>query len=91
MRSESVRYSLYNMDGQHQFTGTVSECAEYLGCTKKQFTNGYSRYQKYKQHMIEKEHEPTDAEVIKAWDDFVIPLRKKYGIPVYKPEKGVRR
>ena len=27
----------------------------------------------------------------RKWDEFCEPIRKKYGIPVYKPEKGVRR
>ena len=27
----------------------------------------------------------------KAWDEFVTPIREYYGIPVYRPGKGVRR
>lgn len=27
----------------------------------------------------------------KAWDAFVTPIREYYGIPVYRPGKGVRR
>ena len=81
------RYDLYDRDGQHRFTGTADECAEYLGCTKRQFMSGYDKYQKYKGHKIQREHEPTDAELIKAWDDLVTPLREKFGVPAYKAKK----
>ena len=37
---------------------------------------------------------PTDKEIdneyerlCKQWDDFVAPIREKYGVPVYKKEK----
>jgi hypothetical protein len=49
------------------------------------FRNG--RYKKYRIYDVTDEYDEefrrkTDADVIKAWDDFVTPLRKRFGIPV---------
>lgn len=88
--SKLVRYTLYDMYGDAAFCGTSAECADYLDCTTKQFLWGYEKYRKYKQHRIERQITETDTDWIRKWDEFVTPLREKYGIPVYKAKEGRR-
>lgn len=86
--SKLVRYTLYDMYGDAAFCGTSAECADYLDCTTKQFLWGYEKYRKYKRHRIERQITETDTDWIRKWDEFVTPLREKYGIPVYKAKEG---
>jgi hypothetical protein len=76
------------MYGDAAFCGTSAECADYLECTTKQFLWGFDRYRKYKKHRIERQITETDTDWIRKWDEFVTPLREKYGIPVYKATEG---
>lgn len=90
MRQANI-YNLYDMDGQHQFTGTAAECAEYLGISKSHFKNRYYNYRKCKKYTIERQYEDAEVKAIMAWDELVTPLREKFGIPVYKtPEEEVQ-
>lgn len=87
-----VRYTLYDVYGEVTFCGTAGECAKYLECTTKQFLWGFEKYRKYKKHRIERDVSETNTEWIRKWDEFVTPLREKYGIPVYKApeERGTK-
>lgn len=88
--SKLISYTLYDVHDEAVFCGTASECAEYLGCTVKQFSSGFDKYRKYKKHRIERQITERDAELIRKWDETVAPLREKYGIPVYKAKDGRR-
>lgn len=42
------------------------------------------------QKTYTREWDSQTRKAIAAWDDFTEPLRKKYGIPVWKPKRGER-
>lgn len=76
--------------------GTAEECAKAVNMRVGSFrSNAYlseqGMYKKYKivaytvsDPKIQSEY----AEAIKAWDDFVTPIRERYGIPVRHLEEG---
>lgn len=95
MYNSSV-FRVYNpVDGRFIVEGTASECAKKLGITEKSFRWAAERfkkgdYKKYNIYDVSNERESTvrecDRDVIKAWDDFVTPIRERFGIPVYRGE-----
>lgn len=86
-------YRVYDpRNGKFIVEGTVSECADKLNMTNDrfrkaafEFKNG--RYRKLNIYDVTDEYNKADiqkkySDVIKAWDDFVTPIRERYGIPV---------
>ena len=95
------KYALYDMrSGERVFTGTSKECADFCGGSVPGFDSAFAHsrscsYKGYKIQLVrsapEKELGEPEQDAAAAWDAFVTPIREYYGIPVYKPEKGVRR
>lgn len=87
-------YRVYNpLNGKFIVEGTVAVCAHKLGITTERFRRVANDFQKgqYKRFNIydvtdeydeEELQRKTNADVIKAWDDIVTPLRKRFGVPV---------
>ena len=98
---ELRKYNLYNVKDELVFTGTAPECVEFCGGTTSGFHNAikYNRNCFYCGYRIEVAEEvgdkaATDSCLVataKRWDEFCKPIREKYGIPVYRPGKEVRR
>lgn len=94
-------YDVYDLKtGDLLFCGTTAECAEQMGLTAKAFRQALvrSRNGTNRRHRIEesggtqlKRSErnalQSDAQAIRAWDAFMEPLRKEFGIPVRKIEE----
>lgn len=90
-------YRVYNQSGKYVVEGTDEECAKKLGITAKSFQRAAREFKRggYKKYYIwdvsdepENVDQKSERELIEAWDNFVTPIREKYGIPVYKREKG---
>lgn len=85
-------YRFYTRSGELVCQGTAEECAEQMGVTVSAVRNYVSRLprpgRKYDVEVIqpqgEKELEKKHRDAAKEWDDFITPIREKYGIPVYK-------
>jgi hypothetical protein len=84
------------MNGELLAEGTGKECAEKLGMTARSFSDAAQRFKegRYNKYYIynvtdEKREEAneSDRDVIKKWDDFVTPIRKHFGVPVWKGGK----
>lgn len=86
-------YRVYSPKGKFIVEGDAEKCADKLGIdmlsferAAHKFRNG--RYKKYRIYDVTDEYDEdelrrkTDADVIKAWDDFVTPIREYYGVPV---------
>ena len=101
-RPSSVQYELYEIiTDQFVFRGTEAECCDFVGTTHGRINDAY-KYRKnstYKRWRIVKvggnsdyySVSPSDYEAIERWNEFTRPLRKKYGIPVYRPGKDGAR
>lgn len=100
MNRPLLRFTVCDSRGSLLAKGTAAECAKALGMTEKYFRYvvSASRDGKYKGYVIEDitdyGHQETDeweqsrnADAIRNWNEFVTPLRKKYGIPVYRAKK----
>ena len=78
--------------------GTAAYCAKVVGISSdlvRSMARGAQNSRKYMSIDITEDEEKGEAAcahilaAAKAWDAFCEPIRKKYGIPVYKaPEKG---
>ena len=88
-----------SLTGEVLCRGTGSECAEVLGDgitadkLRAAARRGYNLCKKYRVRFLDdyfRKEEGSDAEAIKAWNDFMEPIRKKYNIPVYKAKPEVR-
>lgn len=102
---ETIRYRVYDSWDEFVVEGTASECAAELGMKLKTFRNNAIEFKqgKYKKYSIfevqreereienKKEIWKSESDLIKEWDDFITPIRKRYGVPVYKPGKGDKR
>ena len=88
-------YRVYDpRNGKFIVEGTVSECARKLGMTTDRFRrvafdfkNG--KYKKLNIYDVTGEKyniKEKYSDVIKKWDDFVTPIRERYGIPVRRLE-----
>ena len=92
------RYRVYDpMSGELVAEGDAIECAEKLGMTLRTFQRAEENFRRghYKKWNIydNSEQKPVtilknEREAIKKWDDFTKPLRKHFGIPVYKQKEG---
>ena len=94
-------YRVYNLNGELIAQGTTKECAATLGITFDGFWSAVQRAKegiKSNKYVIEqvfwngkvKNYALEDKTAAEAWDAFVTPIRKKYGIPVYKAKPEVR-
>ena len=84
------------------FEGTTEECAKFVGLTPEWFKQSameFGRCGRGGRYEIEEiygqpEHSnvsSSELQAIRKWDEFVTPIREKYGIPVYRPGKEGRR
>ena len=89
-------FEVYNGFGDLVVSGTAKQCAEALGITSDVFRkHGYKgRYKSYRIVDVPEEGEKYKQwdhdKLAKRWDDFCEPIRKAYGIPVYRPGEGAR-
>lgn len=91
---EVKQYNVYNGFGDLVVSGDAKVCAKALGMTTDYFRKA-SLNEKYKKWNIvdttttdrDKCISTNEQSAIKAWDDFCEPIRKKYGIPVYRGRK----
>lgn len=88
-RPIATRYRLYDREtGEFFFEGTAKECSEAVGASHRDaIRSSYkgTRNGTYKGYRIEEvtvEEARREADAAAAWDAFVEPLRKQYGIPV---------
>lgn len=82
--------------------GTARECAEFIGIGERWFSDavgrglelGRGRYRveviKGMSTQVRHESEAT-MEAIAAWDAFTEPIRREFGIPVYRAKAEVRK
>lgn len=88
-------YEVYSREtGELLVEGTITECASAIGLSRSGFNHAVNAKHHSRFCFVDttEEDEVTDRstdvrEAIKAWDAFCEPLRKKYGIPVYRPRK----
>lgn len=101
------KYKVYsNITDEFLFEGTAEECAKFCGLSLswfKEVTNDigvccrgrYRVMEVYGTEDAKQEKQVSSdssmAAAARRWDEFVTPIRERYGIPVYKPEKGVRK
>lgn len=99
------QYKIIDPDtGELLFNGNTKECAEFMGITMKAFQNGTYAMRKsnkeiWRGYCIEvvkteckQREQPVKVKsAIKAWNDFTEPLRKAYGIPVYRSNGEVEK
>lgn len=91
------RYRVLSKDGRILVQGTATDCCEYLKICKSVFYDKAESCKKENYHgkyRIMLVEAPTDKEIdneygrlCKQRDDFVTPIREKYGVPVYRKEK----
>ena len=88
---EEKIYRVYSPNGKFIVEGDVEKCADKLGIDFTSFERAAERfksgrYQKYRIYDVTDENRSgireCDRDVIKKWDDFVTPIRERYGIPV---------
>ena len=87
-------WRVYNpLNGKFIVEGTDIECAKKLGIAVRSFNDAARRYKEgryHKYYIYDVSDEPenvdqkSERELIKAWDDFVTPIRERFGVPVYK-------
>lgn len=95
-----IIYALIDPDTEEiVFQGNAHECAEFCGGTPKGFYGGFSKSREATYHgyrvtkLVDTSSEMNvlgSSELTaaaKKWDAFCEPIRKRYGIPVYKPDK----
>lgn len=98
------KYKVYsNITDEFLFEGTAEECAEFCGLSLSWFKEvandigvccrGRYRVKEVYGEAEEKLPQKNDSmkAAAKAWDEFCEPIRKKFGIPVYRPGKGAGR
>ena len=97
------RFELYDIEtGELVFAGTDAECSAFAGASissaiSKAYRN--TRNATYHNYRIVDVTPPElagdkplvngTAEAIRKWDEFCEPIRAEFGIPVYRPGKGV--
>lgn len=95
------KYRIYNnVTGKKVAEGSANECMAIVGCSKTHFyaaaaqqktlCGGRWRVDEASVLPPKKIGAASDLEAIANWDKLVAPLRKKYGIPVYKAKPEVR-
>ena len=90
-------FEVYNHLGDLIASGTATQCAERLGMKASYFKDianlaEAGAYNKYRIVNTTPDVETSSYGEIKAaaqkWDDFMDPIRKRFGIPVYQPSMG---
>ena len=95
-----IIFEVYDRDGNLLVKGTSIECAKVLGLSRAQFWNivnavRIGRNKRYKIDEVgytgrkdnrDRHDDEKTRQAIEAWDRFCEPLRKEFGIPVWKPE-----
>lgn len=85
--------------GEVLFTGTAKQCLEKFGVPETTFRQAAincsvmrNRYVVAPVNADEIDNAETvpNGEAARKWDEFCEPIRKKYGIPVYKAKPEVR-
>ena len=95
------KFRVYNnITGKLVAEGSAKECCAIIGCSSSNFyyaaannktvCGGRWRVTEESIAPPKKVGAASDFEAILNWDKFVEPLRKKYGIPVYKAKPEVR-
>ena len=85
-----------NQTGKVVFTGDGKACGDWLGkssdCVRAAARRGINISGKqYRVRCLNDNRDLiSEAEAIKQWDDFVTPIRQRFGIPVYKAKPEVR-
>lgn len=97
MSRKVSRYRIYTQDGGILFEGTAMECCEKIGVCRSTFDTFVSRSKKddyagrFRILVIdsptEKELNDEHKRMCKRWDEFVTPIREKYGVPVYRKKE----
>ena len=91
MIEEEKIYRVYSPNGKFIVEGDTEKCADKLGVDFTSFERATKRfkqgqYHKYRIYDVTDENRSLirdcDRDVIKKWDDFVTPIRERYGIPV---------
>ena len=93
-----LEFEVYNNFGQLIAKGNSHQCAEALEITQHRFLQ-YANLpeEKLKKWRIKRTYEPEGTlpktwdcqQMIKKWDDFVTPIRERFGVPVYCGDKEV--
>lgn len=83
------------------FEGTAPECEKFCGTDPGKISNAYNNTKSKSYHgmrivLVEESSEKDissfrDRRAVEKWDEFVTPIRERYGIPVYKPGKDGAR
>ena len=87
----TVIYTVYDRDsGDLLVKGTTKECAAHFGISSETFRNRASDTSKRRRWNVETSEPMSSAkaEAISNWDSFCAPLRKKYGIKVWRKENA---
>lgn len=88
---EEKIYRVYSPNGKFIVEGDAEKCSDKLGIDMMSFERAAKRfkqgqYHKYRIYDVTDENRTLirecDRDVIKKWDDFVTPIRERYGIPV---------
>lgn len=90
-----------NITDKVMFEGTSKELSEITGASTSRICEAAKEGRticrgKYRLEDISEDTEKENFDVglksaAQKWDEFCEPIRKKYGIPVYRPGKEVRR
>jgi hypothetical protein len=91
-------YRIYNRTGDLVAIGDAAECAEVVGIGERWFREAAEKGRtfasgRYRVEIVTKEKNKAADDskftraAIQAWDDFVTPIREKYGIPVWQEKQ----
>ena len=90
--SKAVRYKIYRGRTKELLAeGTLKECAAQIGVSEKTLSacrRGGAKNPKYDFVTTDILTSSKDAEAIRNWNEFVEPLRKKYGIKIWNGEEN---
>ena len=83
------RYAVYDKEtGELVTKGTARSCSEATGLTVDAIYQNAAGSANHSQYVVEELYDECVCDSIeaaaRAWDKFCEPIRKKYGIPVYK-------
>lgn len=97
-----VRLEVRDNMGKFVVAGTIKECADAIGVAEGSLWHAIEkgRNRNYKQYQLKDitvyekdEGWMQKSENIKAarqWDEFITPVRERFGVPVYKAKEGKR-
>lgn len=93
MKGMHKQYKIIDPDtGDVLCAGNAKKCAEFVGAEEKTFRKRVWEMMEhgrgtYRGYCIETDQPTWTKDAIKEWNNFTEPLRRKYGIPVYRPGK----